>query len=163
MNAATVGIVVGVAVALVSQLISFLFDNLKKKLKECQQKKTVLTLLYHELAYHQGRYERLIQWAEEKIAQEGPEHEGYSYTPIQTIAYEKVYLAYWHLLPHGIVEPLIGYYEAVSHVNALSGSFSAPTTVPIERTKKIIEGVQHRANDLRQMLEKYIPAKKKAP
>jgi len=64
MNEATVGIVVGVAVALVSQLISFLFDNLKKKLKECQQKKTVLTLLYHELAYHQGRYEHLIQWAE---------------------------------------------------------------------------------------------------
>jgi hypothetical protein len=157
MNEAAIGIVVGVAVALASQFVSYVFENFKDKQKERHQARIVLSMLYHELSYHKGRYEHLLKWAEEKIAQEGPRAEGYSYTPIQTIAYERVYLAHWHLLPDEIVGALIGYYEAVSHVNALSGDFATPTTVPIERTKKIVEGVRHRVNELLQMLEKHIP------
>jgi hypothetical protein len=157
MNDAAIGIVVGVAVALASQFLSYLFERCKDKRKESRQARIVLTLLYNELLYHRGRYERLIKFADEKIAQEGSEAKDYSYTPIQTIAYESVYLANWHLLPDEIVQPLIGYYEAVSHVNALSGDFATPTPVPIERTQRIVKGVHRRVNDLIQMLEKHIP------
>jgi hypothetical protein len=155
-NEAAIGIVVGVAVALASQFISYVFDIFKEKRKERRQASVVLSLLYHELSFHKSRYEHLLKHADEKIAREGEEATDYSYTPIQTTAYENVYLAYWHLLPDEVVRPLLGYYEAVSHVNALSGDFATPTPVPIRETKKIVEGVYHRVNDLLHMLEKYV-------
>ena len=163
MNEAAIGIVVGVAVALASQFIAFLFGHFQGKREEQKQAGIVLSLLYHELSYHKGYYEHLLKHAEEKIAREGEEATEYSYTPIQTVAYERVYLPNWHLLPAEIVEPLIGYYEAVSHVNALSGDFATPTPVPIKETKKIHEGVYHRVNDLLRMLEKHIPVTERVP
>ena len=122
MTEALVGIIVGVAVALAAQLISYLFDRGKVEQERRRRKEAVLTLLWHEVEHHRRGYERLMSWAQESVNKGGPAHTGYGYERVRTDVYEKVFLDSWYLLPDEVVEPVMEYYRAIDTINALSGS-----------------------------------------
>ena len=157
-----VGVVAGVVVALASQVISYLFDRLKKWQEERRREKAVLTLLRHEVENHQHGYEMHIPLAQQCIDEKGPEHTGYRYAKAKTDVYDKVFLVYWHLLPDEVVKSAISYYSAVHVYNSASGEMGAPSDVPVKDTKKIIERAQNGAGALMRLLEKYVPSPKPA-
>ena len=157
MTEALIGIIVGVTVALAAQLISFVSDRHKEKQEKRQQRQAVLRLLYLEVDNHRGNYQHLLSWAQESIDKGGPEHTGYSYEKIRNDAYERVFLVYWSLLPDEVIDPVMGYYGVVNTVNQLSGDFAVPTPVPIKEAQEFIEIAQNRADDLIELLAKYIP------
>jgi len=158
MTEALIGIVVGVAVALAAQVISFVSDRHKQKQAKRGQREAVLKLLHHEVEHHRGFYKFLDTSFQRKIEEYGLEHTGYSYAIVQADAYEKVFLVYWHLLPDEVIEPVIGYYGAVHQVNSVSGDLIDRSPVPIERTQRIMKGAWKRADELKELLEKYLPA-----
>ena len=162
MSETAVGIVAGVVVALASQVISYLFDRLKKRQEEERREEAVLTLLRHEVENHRHGYEHYIPWAQESIEKGGPEYTGYSYARAKTDVYDKVFLVYWHLLPDEVVKSAISYYSEVHVFNTVSGEIGTPSDVPIADAKEIMERAQKGADALMRLLEKYVPSPKPA-
>ena len=158
MTEAIVGIIVGVTVALAAQVISYVSERCRNEQEKRRQREAVLKLLHHEVEHHRGFYEFLDSSFQRKIEEHGLEHTGYSYAIIQADAYEKVFLVYWHLLPDEVIEPVIGYYGAVHQVNSVSGDLINRSPVPIERTQRIMKGAWKRADELKELLEKHLPA-----
>lgn len=155
MNEAIIGIVVGVAVALIGQIISYVSDRLKINREEHWQAKAVIALLRNEVECHKGIYEHHILWADESIKKGGPEHTGYSYEKVETDAYDKVFLTKWYLLPDEVTKPVMRYYSSVRTFNILSGDFGIPTPVPIIQAKDAMERTRAGADELIKLLEKH--------
>ena len=156
MNEAVVGVVVGVAVALIGQMFSYISYLFKEKREENKRAREVITLLYHEVESHSRTYQHHLLWVQESVEKGGEEHKDYSYQRVKTSAYDNVFLAYWHLLPDELLRPIIGYYDnQVETFNVLAGSFKKPTPVPIREAGASMERALSGAKELLRLLEKH--------
>jgi uncharacterized coiled-coil protein SlyX len=154
MSETLIGIAVGTAVALIGQLIAALSAHLTQKQKDKKRAKAVVKLLLQELSAHETLYEHHLALAEESINQKGVAHSHYSYQPVATDAYDKVFLAYWDVIPNALLQPIIAYYHTVTPVNMLSGSFGTPTPVPVIAAKDALLQAQAAAAQLKLLLQK---------
>ena len=161
MTETLIGITVGIAVALMSQLIAYLFDLMKRNREEKRLARAVLRLLLQELATHLALYEHHLTGAEQSIQENGEDHTGYSYQPLPTDVHDKVFLPYWHVLKSDAVQIVTDYYATLKPVNLLSGSFGQPTPVPIKQAKDALERAQVKARELEPFLKKQFPQEKK--
>lgn len=152
MSETLVGIIVGAAVALIGQILSYLSERLKKREEERRLAKYVIALLRYEIESHQNLYKHHLAWVQESIGKGGTEHTDYSYERANIDAYEKVFMAYWHILPDKILKPVMDYYGTVHVVNILAGDFGTPTPVPIIQAKEALEQAQHAAIGVLELL-----------
>ena len=155
MDDAVVGIIVGSAVALIGQMLSYVSHLFRKNREENRKAKEVLTLLRHELESHRSLYQHHLQWARESKEQAGEEHAGYSYQRAGTSVYDQVFLVYWHLLSDDVLQSTIEYYAQVDTFNVLAGSFSTPTPVPIREAEASMERALSSAEELLRLLDKH--------
>ena len=160
MTEIVIGVAVGAAVAIIGQLIAFLFDLIKQKENERRKSEAVVKLLLQELTAHQTLYEHLLPWVDESIAKGGEQYTGYSYQPARTEAYEKVFLPNWHVLPDEVVTAVSEYYTTIEPLNILSGSSGTPAPVPITQVKGCVRNAQLKAGETRPILERHLSSKK---
>ena len=160
MNETLIGIAVGVAVALMSQLIAYVFDLIKRNREEKRLARAVIRLLLQELATHLALYKHHLKGAEQSIQESGEEHTGYSYQPLLTDVHDKVFLPNWHVLKSDVVQTVTEYYATLRPVNLLSGSFGQPTPVPIKQAKEALERAQASAKNLHPLLQRQLPREK---
>ena len=155
MNEAMVGVVVGAAVALIGQVLSYVAYLLKERREKKKRAGEVLALLRHEVESHRTTYQHHLQWVQESVRKGGEERTGYSYQKVKTNAYDSVFLTYWHLVPKELLTPIITYYTQVETFNVLAGSFSTPTPVPIREAKMAIERALSGAEELLGLLDQH--------
>lgn len=152
----TVGVIVGVIVALAGQLIVYLSNRIRDRIEERRRARDVIRLLRHEVEHHLAQYEHHLHWIQESIEKGGEAHTGYSYEGVKTDAYDKIFLAYWYLLPDEVLKPVMAYYGVVHTVNILSGSFVKPTPVPIIEAREAMERARRSAHELVELLGNYL-------
>lgn len=155
MSEMLIGVVVGTAVALIGQFIAAVSAHLTQKQKDQKRAKAVVKLLLQELSAHETLYNHHLALAEESINQKGVAHTHYSYQPVATDAYDKVFLAYWDVIPNELLSPIIAYYHTVIPVNMLSGSFGTPTPVPVIAAKEALQQAQLMVVQLKTLLQKF--------
>jgi len=162
MTETLIGIAVGVAVALMGQLIAYLFDLLKRNREEKRLARSVLRLMLQELTAHLTLYQHHLELAKQSIQEKGEAHTLYSYQPFSTAAYDKVFLSHWHVLDNDLIHPITEYYATLEPVNILSGSMSQPTPAPIKQAKDALEQAQAKAKNLEPILKRQLPPEKKS-
>lgn len=159
MTEALIGIIVGTTVALIAQVLAYVFAWYKERREARRRGQDVTSLLRHEIQGHRSLYRHHLAWAEASIEKGGPEHTGYSYERATTRVYDQVFMTHWHTLPDDLIGPVSAYYAQVETFNTLSGSFGTPTPVPIREAKAAIERALAGAEGVLALLERHVRAR----
>jgi hypothetical protein len=150
MTTAAIGVLVGVTVALASQIISYLFSIRKISRAEKKQKQALVRLLYYEIKSHKAFCEAFAVKIETT-----PRQRIGAYHTLRTDVYEKALFPNWHLLPEDLITPISWHYTCVYELN-LSDILSRSTDKSelFQPDKDYLEGVANFSDDLIAKLKK---------
>lgn len=152
MTEALMGVAAGVFVAWIALLISYAYDNRQKKREEQRQRAAVLAFLTREVEYHKGLFEQLLEWAS-KSTRDEQAGRLFSFEEAKTGVFENVFLTKWHLLPDGVLRPVMEYYSEVHSFNTvLTRDFAAQLPITSEAVLRVIERVKNGAEELLTLL-----------